>query len=86
MKFFVDTAEVAEIRELNALGLVDGVTTNPSLVKKSGRDFIEMIREICGEVEGPVSAADGHVTAAMHVNDWDAIDPMRELVEAAGTL
>ena len=47
MKFFVDTAEIDEIRELNALGLVDGVTTNPSLIKKSGRDFIETIREIC---------------------------------------
>ena len=56
MKFFVDTAEIDEIRDLNALGLVDGVTTNPSLVKKSGRDFIETIREICDEVEGPVSA------------------------------
>lgn len=56
MKFFVDTAEIDEIRDLNALGLVDGVTTNPSLVKKSGRDFIEVIREICAEVEGPVSA------------------------------
>jgi transaldolase len=56
MKFFVDTAEIDEIRDLNALGLVDGVTTNPSLVKKAGRDFIEVIREICEEVEGPVSA------------------------------
>jgi transaldolase len=56
MKFFVDTAEINEIRELSALGLVDGVTTNPSLVKKSGRDFIEVIREICAEVSGPVSA------------------------------
>jgi transaldolase len=56
MKFFVDTAEISEIRELNALGLVDGVTTNPSLIKKSGRDFIETIREICDEVDGPVSA------------------------------
>ena len=56
MKFFVDTAEISEIRELNALGLVDGVTTNPSLVKKSGRDFVEVIREICEEVQGPVSA------------------------------
>jgi len=56
MKFFVDTAEISEIRELNALGLVDGVTTNPSLVKKSGRDFVEVIREICDEIEGPVSA------------------------------
>ena len=56
MKFFVDTAEISEIRDLNALGLVDGVTTNPSLVKKSGRDFIEVIREIADEIEGPVSA------------------------------
>ncbi len=56
MKFFVDTADVAAIRELNALGLVDGVTTNPSLIKKSGRDFKEVVKEICSEVEGPVSA------------------------------
>ena len=56
MKFFVDTADVAEIRELDALHLVDGVTTNPSLVKKSGRDFIEVIREICEVTPGPVSA------------------------------
>jgi transaldolase len=56
MKFFVDTAEIAEIRELDALGLVDGVTTNPSLIKKSGRDFIEVIREICEVTPGPVSA------------------------------
>ncbi|HMQ93717.1 MAG TPA: fructose-6-phosphate aldolase [Amaricoccus sp.] len=56
MKFFVDTAEVSDILELDKLGLVDGVTTNPSLVKKSGRDFIEVIREICEAVAGPVSA------------------------------
>ena len=56
MKFFVDTAEVSDILELDKLGLVDGVTTNPSLVKKSGRDFIEVIREICEAVDGPVSA------------------------------
>jgi transaldolase len=56
MKFFVDTADVAAIRELDALGLVDGVTTNPSLVKKSGRDFLEVIREICEVTPGPVSA------------------------------
>jgi transaldolase len=56
MKFFVDTAEISEIRDLAALGLLDGVTTNPSLVKKSGRDFIEVIREICEAVDGPVSA------------------------------
>jgi len=56
MKFFVDTADVKEIQELAATGLLDGVTTNPSLVAKSGRDFKEVIAEICSIVEGPVSA------------------------------
>ncbi|MCK5496126.1 MAG: fructose-6-phosphate aldolase, partial [Hyphomicrobiaceae bacterium] len=56
MKFFVDTADVAEIRDLAATGLVDGVTTNPSLVAKSGRDFFEVLEEICDIVDGPVSA------------------------------
>lgn len=56
MKFFVDTADVNEIKELAATGLLDGVTTNPSLIKKSGRDFKEVIAEICGIVDGPVSA------------------------------
>ena len=56
MKFFVDTADVDAIRELHALGMVDGVTTNPSLILKSGRDIIEVTREICNMVEGPVSA------------------------------
>ena len=56
MKFFVDTADVDAIRELNDLGFVDGVTTNPSLIKKSGRDIIEVTKEICDMVEGPVSA------------------------------
>ena len=56
MKFFVDSADVAAIRELNDLGMVDGVTTNPSLILKSGRDIIEVTREICELVEGPVSA------------------------------
>jgi transaldolase len=56
MKFFVDTADVDEIRNLTATGLVDGVTTNPSLIAKSGRDFIEVIKEICDLVDGPVSA------------------------------
>lgn len=56
MKFFVDTAEVDEIRELNALGLLDGVTTNPSLIMKAGRDIMEATREICEIVDGPVSA------------------------------
>jgi len=56
MKFFVDTADVAEIKDLATTGLLDGVTTNPSLIKKSGRDFKEVIRDICAVVEGPVSA------------------------------
>jgi len=56
MKFFADTAEIAEIRELAEEGLLDGVTTNPSLVHKSGRDFLEVVKEIAGVVEGPVSA------------------------------
>lgn len=56
MKFFVDTADIAEIRELAQTGLLDGVTTNPSLVAKSGRDFFDVLREICQTVDGPVSA------------------------------
>src|SRR6478735_5861984 len=56
MKFFADTADVAEIRALAETGLLDGVTTNPSLIHKSGRDFIEVTREIAGIVSGPVSA------------------------------
>ena len=56
MKFFVDTADVAEIRDLAATGLLDGVTTNPSLIAKSGRDFFEVVAEICALVDGPVSA------------------------------
>ena len=56
MKFFVDTADVAAIAELNETGMVDGVTTNPSLIKKSGRDIIEVTKEICSIVTGPVSA------------------------------
>ena len=56
MKFFVDTAEISEIRELAATGLLDGVTTNPSLIAKSGRKFTEVIAEICDVVPGPVSA------------------------------
>jgi transaldolase len=79
MKFFIDTADVNEIREANALGLVDGVTTNPSLIAKSGRRFEEVIAEITGIVDGPISAevvsldAEGMVReaeplAAMHPN------------------
>ena len=56
MKFFADTADTSEIKDLNATGLIDGVTTNPSLIMKSGRDFAEVIAEICDLVDGPVSA------------------------------
>ncbi|MCE2926658.1 MAG: fructose-6-phosphate aldolase [Rickettsiales bacterium] len=56
MKFFVDTADIAEIRDLAATGLLDGVTTNPTLVAKSGRDFFEVLKDICAVVTGPVSA------------------------------
>lgn len=63
MKFFVDTADIAEIAELNETGLLDGVTTNPSLVAKTGKDFVSTIKEICKIVDGPVSA---EVTATDH--------------------
>lgn len=56
MKFFVDTADVAEIKDLAATGLLDGVTTNPSLIAKSGRKFLDVVADICRAVEGPVSA------------------------------
>lgn len=69
MKFFVDTADVSEIKELAATGLLDGVTTNPTLVAKAGGDFKETIKEICAIVPGPVSA---EVTAT----DYDGM--MRE--------
>ncbi len=71
MKFFIDTAEIDDIRELAKSGLVDGVTTNPSLVAKSGRDFMEVLDEICSIVSGPVSAevtatdADGMITEGL---------------------
>lgn len=56
MKFFIDTAEVSEIREASSWGLVDGVTTNPSLIAKSGRVYSEVLKEICDIVDGPISA------------------------------
>jgi len=63
MKFFVDTADIAEIRDLVATGMLDGVTTNPSLVAKTGRKFVDVVAEICSIVAGPVSA---EVTATDH--------------------
>ena len=63
MQFFVDTADIDDIRDLAATGLLDGVTTNPSLVAKSGRDFFDVLKDICAAVDGPVSA---EVTATDH--------------------
>lgn len=56
MKFFIDSADISEIKELNDYGIIDGVTTNPSLIAKSGRNFLAVIKEICEIVKGPVSA------------------------------
>ncbi len=73
MKFFADTAVVADIKELNEYGLLDGVTTNPSLIAKSGRDFKEVVAEICALIDGPVSAEvasmdfDGMVAEGEHL-------------------
>lgn len=80
MKFFVDTADVDEIRELAATGLLDGVTTNPSLVAKSGRPFLEVIREICEIVDGPVSA---EVAATDHST---MLSEGRKLAQLAGNV
>ena len=63
MKIFIDSADINEIRELNKSNFIDGVTTNPSLIAKSGKNILEVIKEICGIVEGPVSA---EVTATDH--------------------
>lgn len=78
MKFFVDTADVQKIRELNALGLVDGVTTNPSLIAKSGRDMSEAIKEICDIVDGPVSA---EVTATEFDGMMAEADKLRKIAD-----
>jgi len=78
MKFFADTAEIAEIRELQDTGLLDGVTTNPSLVKKSGRDFLEVVKEICGVVSGPVSA---EVVALDHAGMMKEAEILRKIAD-----
>ncbi|MFR3684330.1 MAG: fructose-6-phosphate aldolase [Enterococcus sp.] len=76
MKFFLDTANVEDIKRINALGLVDGVTTNPTIISKEGRDFEEVIKEICTIVDGPVSAevtgltADEMVAEARSIAKW----------------
>jgi transaldolase len=75
MKFFIDTADTAEIRIANEMGLIDGVTTNPSLIAKSGKDFHTVIKEICAIVDGPISA---------EVVALDAEGMLREGRELAG--
>ncbi len=77
MKFFIDTADVDAIRELNDLGMADGVTTNPSLIMKSGRDILEVTKEICSIVSGPVSAE------VVALNADDMIAEGRKLAEIA---
>jgi transaldolase len=78
MKFFVDTADTAEIKELADTGLLDGVTTNPSLVKKSGRDFIEVVKEICSICPGPVSA---EVVALDHAGMMREAETLRQIAD-----
>jgi len=80
MKFFIDTANIEEITKANELGLLDGVTTNPSLVSKEGRDFNELIKEICDIVDGPVSAE------VVSTDAQGMIDEARELVKLADNI
>lgn len=78
MKFFVDTADIADIKELADTGLLDGVTTNPSLIAKSGRDFMEVTKEICGLVDGPVSA---EVVALDHETMMKEAETLRKIAD-----
>jgi transaldolase len=78
MKFFADTADIADIRELAATGLLDGVTTNPSLIHKAGRDFIEVTKEICALVDGPVSA---EVVALDHPTMMREAETLRKIAD-----
>jgi transaldolase len=78
VKFFVDTADTADIRDLAATGLLDGVTTNPSLIAKSGRKFLEVVEEICGIVDGPVSA---EVVALDHETMMKEAEILRKIAD-----
>lgn len=78
MKFFVDTADIADIKEMAETGLLDGVTTNPSLIAKSGRDFMEVTREICSIVDGPVSA---EVVALDHAGMMREAEILRKIAD-----
>ena len=78
MKFFADTADTAAIRELAEAGLIDGVTTNPSLIHKAGRDFLEVTKEICALVDGPVSA---EVVALDHATMMREAETLRKIAD-----
>jgi transaldolase len=78
MKFFVDTADTNDIAELAATGLLDGVTTNPSLIHKAGRNFLEVVQEICGLVDGPVSA---EVIALDHATMMKEAEILRKIAD-----
>jgi transaldolase len=78
MKFFVDTADTKDIAELHETGLLDGVTTNPSLIHKSGRDFVDVIREICTLTDGPVSA---EVVAMDHATMMKEAEILRKIAD-----
>ncbi len=97
MKFFIDTADVEEIRDAHAMGMVDGVTTNPTLIARSGRPFEEVITEICGIVNGPVSAeavsldaagmiAEGRELSGLHPNIVVKIPMTTDGLKAVGVL
>ena len=97
MRFFIDTADVEEIRDAHAMGMVDGVTTNPTLIARSGRPFEEVITEICGIVNGPVSAeavsldaagmiAEGRELSGLHPNIVVKIPMTTDGLKAVGVL
>ena len=73
MKLFIDTANINEIREANALGIIDGVTTNPTLIAREGRDFIAVVKEICSIVDGPISAEVVSLKADEMINEAKAL-------------
>ena len=78
MKFFVDTADTKDIADLAATGLLDGVTTNPSLIHKSGRQFLDVVKEICALVDGPVSA---EVVALDHPTMMKEAEVLRKIAD-----
>ena len=97
MKFFIDTANLEEIKEANALGVLDGVTTNPSLVAKEGKEFIPLLKEICAVVDGPISAEvvstefngmmkEAHDLAKIHKNIVIKIPLIKEGLKAVKAL